>query len=49
MNSWEGANWRYQFDPQGELLDKPIFLNAFRNGVPVIIQTSGPAPPPQMQ
>jgi branched-chain amino acid transport system substrate-binding protein len=42
MDSWEGANGRYKFDGQGELDDKPIYLNVFRNGMPVTIQKSHP-------
>lgn len=44
MEPCEGANGRYQFDSRGEIEDKPIFINAFRNGAPVTIQTSRPAP-----
>ncbi len=49
MDAWEGANGRYKFDARGELEDKPIYLNAIRNGVPVAIQASKPAaaPPPR--
>ena len=49
MDPWDGANGRYKFDGQGEMEDKPIFLNAFRNGTPVTIQESRPvaAPPTQ--
>jgi branched-chain amino acid transport system substrate-binding protein len=43
---WEGANGRYKFDDHGEMDDKPIFLNMFRNGVPVTIDESVPVPPP---
>jgi branched-chain amino acid transport system substrate-binding protein len=43
MDSWEGANGRYKFDSNGELEDKPIYLNVFRNGAPQIIQESRPA------
>ena len=32
MPAWEGANGRYQFDSQGELLDKPIYINTFEHG-----------------
>ena len=31
---WNGANGTYRFDPRGELEDKPLYLNIFRNGVP---------------
>jgi branched-chain amino acid transport system substrate-binding protein len=44
MDAWEGANGRYKFDARGELEDKPIFLKAFRNGMPVTIQESDPVP-----
>ncbi len=46
MDPWEGANGRYRFDGRGELEDKPIFLNVFRNGTPVTIQESRPVPVP---
>jgi branched-chain amino acid transport system substrate-binding protein len=40
MDPWEGANGRYKFDSRGELEDKAIFINVFRNGAPVTIQDS---------
>jgi branched-chain amino acid transport system substrate-binding protein len=40
MSPWEGANGRYHFDERGEMDDKPIYLNVFRNGAPVTIATS---------
>jgi branched-chain amino acid transport system substrate-binding protein len=40
MDPWEGANGRYKFDSRGELEDKPIFLNVFRNGTPVTLDVS---------
>jgi branched-chain amino acid transport system substrate-binding protein len=46
MDPWEGANGRYKFDSRGELEDKPLFLNAYRNGTPVTIQESRPVPVP---
>jgi len=46
MNPWEGANGRYKFDEQGELEDKPLFLEVYRNGVPVTVQQSLPVPGP---
>jgi branched-chain amino acid transport system substrate-binding protein len=49
MDPWEGANGRYKFDSRGELEDKPIFLNVYRNGVPVTFLESRPAPAPQPQ
>jgi branched-chain amino acid transport system substrate-binding protein len=42
MNAWEGVNGRYKFDAQGELEDKPIYLVAIRQGVPVTVQVSKP-------
>ena len=44
MNAWEGANGRYKFDSRGELEDKPLFVNVYRNGRPVTLQESTPAP-----
>lgn len=44
MEPWEGANGRYKFDSRGEVDDKPLFINVFRNGTPVTIQASHPAP-----
>ena len=49
MDPWQGANGRYKFDRRGELEDKPIFLNVYRNGTPVKFQESRPAPAPQPQ
>jgi branched-chain amino acid transport system substrate-binding protein len=46
MSAWEGANGRYKFDGRGELEEKPLYLNIYRNGEPVIIEESQPAPPP---
>ena len=43
MNRWEGANGSYRFDGRGELADKPIFLNVYRNGEPQTILASQPA------
>ena len=48
MDAWEGANGRYKFDGRGELDDKPIYLKAIRNGAPVTIEKSQPAPPPSI-
>jgi branched-chain amino acid transport system substrate-binding protein len=45
MDPWEGVNGRYQFDNRGELEDKPLFIDIYRNGVPETIQGSYPAPP----
>jgi len=42
MDRWEGANGSYRFDGTGELADKPIFLNVFRNGAPLTILESHP-------
>ena len=46
MDPWEGANGRYKFDDQGEMEDKPIFLDVIRNGAPVVIDQSHPTPMP---
>jgi branched-chain amino acid transport system substrate-binding protein len=46
MEPWEGANGRYNFDSDGELEDKPIYLDVFRNGTPVVIAESKPVPMP---
>jgi branched-chain amino acid transport system substrate-binding protein len=46
MNPWEGANGWYKFDSRGEVEDKPIFLNQFRNGSPVTIRASRLVPLP---
>jgi branched-chain amino acid transport system substrate-binding protein len=48
MEPWEGANGRYKFDGRGELEDKPIFLDVYRNGAPVIVEQSPPIPVPQL-
>jgi branched-chain amino acid transport system substrate-binding protein len=40
MSPWEGANGRYHFDDRGEMHDKAIYLNVFRNGAPVTIARS---------
>jgi len=49
MDAWEGANGRYKFDRRGELEDKPLYLNMFRNGSPTTIyQTVPPPVPPQV-
>ncbi len=42
MDPWEGVNGRYKFDSSGELEDKPIFLNVYRNGTPVTLQETRP-------
>jgi branched-chain amino acid transport system substrate-binding protein len=46
MNRWEGANGSYKFDGTGELEDKPLFLNVYRNGKPVTIAESHTVPAP---
>lgn len=46
MEAWEGANGRYKFDGTGELEDKPVFLEIYQRGKPVLIQKSGPGPDP---
>jgi branched-chain amino acid transport system substrate-binding protein len=42
MEPWEGANGRYKFNEQGEMEDKPIFIEAYRNGTPVVVEQSHP-------
>jgi branched-chain amino acid transport system substrate-binding protein len=49
MDPWEGANGRYKFEGTGELEEKPLFLNVFRNGKPVTLQESRPVPAPLIQ
>jgi branched-chain amino acid transport system substrate-binding protein len=49
MDPWEGANGRYKFDERGELQDKRLFLDVYRNGAPVTIQESLPPPGPLVQ
>ena len=49
MSPWEGANGRYHFDERGEMDDKPIYLNMFRNGAPVTIARSGTEPEPAIR
>jgi branched-chain amino acid transport system substrate-binding protein len=49
MAAWEGANGRYKFDGRGELEDKPIYLNVFRNGKPETIQTSRSVSTPSVE
>jgi branched-chain amino acid transport system substrate-binding protein len=49
MAPWEGANGRYKFDGRGELEDKPIYLNVFRNGKTETIQKSHPVPASPIQ
>jgi branched-chain amino acid transport system substrate-binding protein len=44
MEPWEGANGRYKFNDDGEMDDKPIFLDVYRNGIPVVIDQSQPSP-----
>jgi branched-chain amino acid transport system substrate-binding protein len=46
MDAWEGANGRYKFDSTGELEDKPIFLEMFQHGKPVLIQGGDPVSKP---
>jgi hypothetical protein len=43
MDAWEGANGRYKFNDDGELEDKPIYLDVYRNGVPAAIGQTHPA------
>jgi branched-chain amino acid transport system substrate-binding protein len=47
MDPWEGVNGRYKFDSRGELEDKPIFLNVYRNGTPVTFLESPPISVPE--
>lgn len=42
MSAWEGANGQYKFDSKGELNDKPIFLEQYRHGNPVLIKAYSP-------
>lgn len=49
MDPWQGANGRYKFNSQGEMEDKSIFLNVFRNGTPVTISESRPVAVPLSQ
>jgi branched-chain amino acid transport system substrate-binding protein len=46
MDAWEGSNGRYKFDSAGELEDKPIFLEMYQHGKPVMIQEGGPVSKP---
>lgn len=38
MDPWEGANGQYKFNSAGNLQDKPIFLNIFKDGNTFLIQ-----------
>jgi branched-chain amino acid transport system substrate-binding protein len=49
MDPWEGANGRYKFDRRGELEDKTIFLNVYRNGTPVTFQASRSVAVPEIR
>jgi len=49
MDPWNGANGRYKFDARGEMEDKPIYLNMFRNGAPVTILESTPMAAPAIE
>jgi branched-chain amino acid transport system substrate-binding protein len=49
MDPWDGANGRYKFDNRGELDDKPIYLNVYRNGKPAVFQKGHPVPEPRVQ
>ena len=49
MAPWEGANGHYGFDSRGELDDKPIYLDVFRNGAPVTVQESVPVHSPPVR
>lgn len=41
---WEGANGVLQFDENGELADKPVYLKRYRNGTLVSTTVALPAP-----
>jgi branched-chain amino acid transport system substrate-binding protein len=45
MDPWEGANGRYKFDERGELEEKPLYIDIYRNGVPVTIYATSPEAP----
>ena len=49
MDRWIGANGPYKFDATGEMDDKAIYLNIFRNGVPVTILESIPTAAPPIE
>jgi len=40
MDRWTGANGSYKFDSNGELEDKDVFLKVYREGKPVVLETS---------
>ena len=42
--AWEGANGALQFDENGELADKPVYLKRYRNGTLVSTTAALPAP-----
>ena len=44
MDRWEGASGAYKFDSRGELEDRPIFLNCYRNGEPYTVRSGSPLP-----
>jgi len=44
MDAWEGANGRYKFNSNGELDDKPIYLNMYQSGTPRMIKKMDPLP-----
>lgn len=46
MDAWEGVNGRYQFDKNGNMEDKPIYLMEIRQGRPKLIQQSSPPQAP---
>jgi branched-chain amino acid transport system substrate-binding protein len=46
MDAWEGANGRYKFDDDGEMDDKPVYLDVYQNGRPVVLGQSHPVPLP---
>lgn len=42
MDEWEGVNGSYQFDKNGNMHEKPIYLMEIRQGLPKLIQQSAP-------
>jgi len=46
MDAWEGANGRYKFEDDGEMEDKPVYLDAYQHGRPVVLGQSHPTPMP---
>jgi branched-chain amino acid transport system substrate-binding protein len=44
MDRWEGVTGAYKFDATGEMEGQDLFLKVYRSGVPVLLDTSHPAP-----